>query len=280
MRVKFLSICVLVLFFVFLFFLNLNKYFHKNFEVTFLNVGQGDATLIKTPDNSKILIDGGPDKTVLTRVGETLNFYDHEIDIVIATHEDSDHITGLKYILENYKVKLLIVSWFEKTTIDGQELLEIAKNRNVRILNIDQTKDIKIDDGVNLEILFPDTNMDGGDTNSHSIVTKINFNKINFLLTGDLPQSGENYLILKYKDNLKSQILKLGHHGSDTSSSPIFLKTVSPEVAIVSAGKNNSFGHPHKSVLDLCEKFGIKVLRTDELGSIGFESDGERVWRR
>jgi competence protein ComEC len=121
--------------------------------------------------------------------------------------------------------------------------------------------------------------MDGSESNEASVVSQIIFGKNKFLFTGDLPQAGEIFLTEKYGEQLDSDVLKLGHHGSDTSTHPNFLQTVSPEVAVVSAGKNNSFGHPHRSVINLIEKFGIKILRTDELGTIHLYSNGINIWR-
>jgi len=139
---------------------------------------------------------------------------------------------------------------------------------------------IKSEDGLVIKILFPAQNMDGAvNGNDASVVAQFIYGQDKFLLTGDLPQAGEIFLVHKYGESLKSNILKLGHHGSDTSTNPTFLQMVSPELAIVSAGKNNSFGHPHKSVLDLLEKFGIKVLRTDEEGTINLYSNGVNIWK-
>ncbi len=253
----------------------------KNFlKVSFLDIGQGDSILVTTPKHAHILFDGGRDNTTLTRLGENLNFLEKDIDVVIATHEDGDHITGLLEVLQNYRVKILVTSFKNKpATPLAKKLLEIAASKHIKIIQVDHPFNFTTNDGVVFKILFPIQNMDGGDTNSHSVVTQIIFNQNKFLLTGDLPQAGELFLVSEYGGSLQSDILKLGHHGSDTSSNAEFMRIVHPEIVIVSSGKNNSFGHPHRSVLDLCEKFGIKVFRTDEMGTINIVSDGKNFWR-
>lgn len=248
-------------------------------KISFLNVGQGDSTIFQTPNGGKILIDGGRDQTVLSRLGEELPIFTKDIDILIATHDDSDHITGLIDVLKRYSVKVLVYSLPNSESFLSQELLKQAKLKNTKLVEITKPVIIKSSDGLIIKILFPVKDMNGSESNEASIVTQFIFGNNKFLLTGDLPQTGEIFLIRKYSTNLQSDILKLGHHGSDTSTHPELLQTVRPEVAIVSAGKNNSFGHPHKIVLDLAEKFGIKILRTDQDGTINIYSNGINIWK-
>ena len=274
---------VLILFFAFAL---LSIYFtfsisQKNYlKVSFMDVGQGDSIIFQTPTGGRVLIDGGRDKTVLTRLGQELPALAKDIDIVVATHDDSDHITGLIYVLEKYKVKVLLYSLPNSESALSKKLIETANDRGVKVVQITKPMIIKSEDGMIFKILFPVKNMDNTtESNDASVVTQVEYGSTKFLLTGDLPISGEIFLTKKYGEILKSDVLKLGHHGSDTSTSPEFLQIVQPEVAIVSAGKNNSFGHPHKSVLDLLDKFGIKVLRTDELGTINMYTNGLNIWR-
>ena len=249
-------------------------------KVSFLNIGQGDSILFQTPTGGKILIDGGRDDTVLTRLGTELPILTKNIDLVIATHDDSDHIAGLISVLKKYNVKVLLYSLSNSENPISKELIKLANEKNVKVVQITKPMIIKSEDGLVIKILFPAQNMDGAvNGNDASVVAQFIYGQDKFLLTGDLPQAGEIFLVHKYGESLKSNILKLGHHGSDTSTNPTFLQMVSPELAIVSAGKNNSFGHPHKSVLDLLEKFGIKVLRTDEEGTINLYSNGVNIWK-
>lgn len=256
----------------------------KNYlKISFLDVGQGDAILFQTPTGGNILVDGGRDTKVLNELGEELPDTSKNIDLVIATHDDSDHITGLVSVLQKYNVKVLLYSLPNSVTPISKELMQVAKEKNIKVVQIVKPMIVKTDDGLIIKILFPVSNMDSGPqkavSNEASVVTQFIFEKTKFLLTGDLPQSGELFLIQKYGDSLQSDILKLGHHGSDTSSNPQFLQNVKPAITIVSAGKNNSYGMPHRSVLDLLQKFNIKVLRTDELGTIDFYSNGLNIWQ-
>lgn len=282
MRVKILSIFLLLT--VGLGYLAFS-YAPKNYlKVSFLDVGQGDSILFQTPNGGNILVDGGRDKTVLERLGVELPLGVKNIELVVATHDDSDHITGLIDVLKRYNVKVLLYSLPNSSSIISKELIKTATKRNVQVVQISKPMIIQSDDGLIIKILFPVKNMDNTDgtdvvSNDASVVTQFVFGQTKFLLTGDLPQTGEMYLVNRYGSDLQSDVLKLGHHGSDTSSNGEFLQTVKPEVAIVSAGKNNSFGHPHKSVLDLVEKFGIRLYRTDQEGTIHLYSNGLNIWK-
>lgn len=251
----------------------------ETLKISFLDIGQGDSILFQTPHGGNILVDGGRDKKVLSKLGSELPIISKNIDLVISTHDDSDHITGLIDVLKKYDVKVLLSSLSNSNSDLSKKLFQIAQEKNVRILEINKIVIIKSDDGLIIKIMFPVTDMNGAESNDASIVSQFIFGENSILLTGDLPQSGEIFLTRTYGDNLKSNILKLGHHGSDTSSNPEFIQKVNPEVAIVSAGKNNSFGHPHKSVLDLLEKFKIQVLGTNELGTITLYSNGINIWK-
>lgn len=252
----------------------------KNYlKVNFLDVGQGDSILFQTPNGGKIIVDGGRDKSVLTRLGNELNFYEKDIDLVIATHDDLDHVGGLIDVLKRYKVKVLLYSLPDSENFLSKELVRIANEKNTKIVHAKSIGEISTSDNLSIRILFPVKNMSGSESNDASIVTQFIFGNSKFLLTGDLAQTGEIFLANQYGESLQSNVLKLGHHGSDSSTHPKFIQTVQPDVAVVSAGKNNSFGHPHRSVVELLNKFGIKVLRTDESGTITFYSNGLNIWK-
>jgi competence protein ComEC len=254
----------------------------KNYlRISFLDIGQGDAILFQTPRGGKILVDGGPDKKVLSRLGQELPIYTKNIELVIATHSDSDHITGLIDVLKNYNVKVLLYSLPNSDSEISKELIKVAILKNTQIVQVDRPMIIKTDDGLIIKILFPVKNMDGiVETNAASIVSQFVFGENKIMLTGDLSQVGEIFLVNKYGTSLKSDILKLGHHGSDSSNNPEFIQKILPEVAIVSAGENNSFGHPHKSVLDLLGEFKIPVLLTSASGTINFYTNGINIWQK
>jgi len=291
MRVKIIFLTSLILLTLVIVFYAFELSPKKYLKISFLDVGQGDSILIQTPRGGKILIDGGRDKKVLSEIGKELSIFSKEIELVVATHDDADHVTGLIDVLQRFKVSVLLYSLPNSSSELSRQLLQIAKEKNVRIVHITKPMIIKSADGLIVKVLFPVKNMDQENSsdifdknsevlgNDASIVTQIIFGENKFLLTGDLPHTGEKYLINKYGDSLKSNILKFGHHGSDSSSSPEFLSVVSPNIGIVSAGKDNTFGHPHRSVLELAEKFGITVLQTDMLGTINIYSNGINIWR-
>ena len=134
--------------------------------------------------------------------------------------------------------------------------------------------------GITLDVLFPDRDVSGLDTNDGSLVTRLSYGEICFLLMGDAPRGVEEYLTHLYGDYLHCAVLKVGHHGSRTSSSEFFVQKVAPQYAVISDGKDNSYGHPHQETLDTLKEFGVNVLRTDTLGTITFETDGVELWKR
>jgi beta-lactamase superfamily II metal-dependent hydrolase len=225
-------------------------------------------------------MDGGKDNTVLERLGRLFNFFDKKIDMVVATHDDLDHVGGLPGVLSRYQVDTLITSLPNSTNVAMSAVVDTALAKDMQIVHANSRKQITTDDGVTIDILFPTENMDGTeDGNSTSVVAKIKYGEVSFLLTGDLPHAGELYLISLYGDELKSDVLKLGHHGSDTSTHPKLLEMVKPKTVVVSAGKNNSFGHPHRAVIELVQKFGAQIFSTTDEGNIEFETDGLNVWK-
>ena len=248
--------------------------------VTFLDIGQGDSILIETPDGVQLLIDGGPDGTVLRRLAHELPLFDRTIDIILGTHPDKDHIGGLVDVLKRYKVgkiittentgETMVASSFQKGLV--QEGAEIVMARAGQVYQLGAS--------TTLTILAPKNNPAMLESNTASIVAKLSYGDIDFILTGDAPISIEEYLVEAYGETLSSEVLKLGHHGSKTSSSDVFLDTVKPRYAVVSAGKDNSYGHPHQSVVDAVQARNIKMVSTAEEGSITFMTNGVDVWIR
>ncbi len=256
--------------------------------VAFLNVGQGDSIFIEAPNGNQMLIDGGPDRSVLRELGKVMPFYDKDIDVVIATHPDADHISGLNDVLAKYKVSLFLEPGVLTDTNVYKELEKriLEKEKLNKIKKIEARKGMVIDLGsgangkVVLEILYPILDPRGMETNTASIVARLVYGENEFLLTGDSPANIENYLVSldgAHGGKLESDVLKAGHHGSKTSTSENFVKSVSPQYAIISAGFENRYGHPHQDVLDNLNKFNIKILRTDLDGRIVFESDGMNI---
>lgn len=252
--------------------------------VAFLDVGQGDSIFIEAPNGNQVLIDGGPNKAVLRELSKIMPFYDRSIDVVLATHADSDHIGGLPDVLEKYKVGLFLETGVPSDSAVYQELesriLNYESSGKTKKILARRGMEIDFGQGAILEILFPIIIFEGMETNSSSIVARLVYGENEFLLTGDSPIAIENYLIFQEdlkssNDNsLQSDVLKVGHHGSKTSTSPKFIEAVAPEYAVISVGADNKYGHPNQEVVDLFNKLGIKTLRTDINGRIIFKSDG------
>lgn len=249
----------------------------KKLEVIFLDVGQGDAILIKTPLNQKILIDGGPDNSVLNELGENLSFFDDEIDIMILTHPHSDHLVGLIEVLKRYNVKEIYYSGVSHTTNDFLAWLKEIKSRQIPLNIISQPITLNFGADVSLVFLYPDKDLSKQNVeslNNTSLMTKLVYNKTSFLFMGDAENEVENYLINQNLD-LSADVLKVGHHGSSSSSSEKFLEKVKAKYAIISVGAKNDFGHPHSIILNRLSRLGYEILRTDLNGTIKFISDGE-----
>lgn len=245
--------------------------------VAFLDVGQGDSIYIEAPNGNQVLIDGGPGASTLRALGHVMPFYDRSLDLVIATHPDQDHVGGLPAVLERMHVSNVITS--ENTADTGAygAFEKAIRAQNIHRVLARRRERVVLDNGVILEILFPDRSTAGWDTNTGSIVARLTYGDESFLFTGDSPSSIEHYLVGKDGASLKTTVLKLGHHGSRTSSSPEYLSAVDPEYAIISAGKDNKYGHPHKEVTDLLAELKIPSLSTIDKGSIIFMTDGAQM---
>lgn len=244
--------------------------------VSFLDVGQGDAIFIDGPSGIQVLIDGGKGKKVLSELGHVLPFYDRSIDVVIATHPDQDHIEGLIGVVERYKVLIYVEPKLITDKPFHTSLREVVGRRGARELSAYAGERIALGGGARLTILFPDLDVSTWQdiTNNASVVALLEYGKTKFLFTGDSPIAIENRLISKLGSAIDIDVLKVGHHGSRTSSGPDFINATSPAYAIVSAGKDNSYGHPHKETLERLANMNSKILNTAEVGRITIESDG------
>jgi len=246
-------------------------------KVVFLDVGQGDAVLIETKNGNQVLIDGGPNDKVLRELSKFMSFFDRSIDMIIATHPDSDHIGGLVGVLNRFDNDIYLESGVESDTLVYSSLENtLEKEKNTRII-AKRGMIFDLGNSVQLEVLFPDGEVSGFEPNTASIITQIKHEEVSFMLTGDSPASIERYLVSIDGKGLKSDVLKAGHHGSKTSSSEVFLGFVSPTYSVVSAEEDNRYGHPHKEVLDRLSDFEINILETSKDGSIVFLSNGEEV---
>jgi len=242
---------------------------HK-LHVYFLDVGQGDSIFIETPNGKQMLVDGGAGNKIIYELAEVMPFFDRTIDVVVLTHPDKDHVGGLIEVLGRYKIGQVIITGVESGSGDYVEFLRRSTNSKIVYENDKIDFDL---DGVFVDFLYPFDSLFGDKIqkmNDSSIVMKLKYKNVNILLTGDLEIEGEKELLDAGVD-LKADILKVGHHGSKTSSSMDFLKAVNPSVAIIQCGKNNSYGHPYAGVLDNLKKAGIeKIYRNDLDGRLEF----------
>lgn len=243
--------------------------------VKVLDIGQGDAILIRTAGQN-VLVDTGDigtrDKLVAYIKKEGIT----TIDKVIITHPHADHLGGMPGIIENFKVSQIYDSGQTATTALYRKYLSLVQSKKIPFTVLTAGTEIVISSDVKLKIFAPEKPFIGdSDLNNNSIVAKLIYNEFSMLLTGDAEKESEERMLKNYKAELKSSILKAGHHGSNTSSSLPFLKTVAPEAAIISLGANNDYHHPHPSILKRYGEAKIKVYRTDTDGTVTVSSDGK-----
>jgi competence protein ComEC len=248
-------------------------------HVVFLDVGQGDAIFVQTPDGRQVLVDGGRyPSQLLDLISRQMPFWDRSLDIVIATHPDEDHIAGLVTVLERYRTGRLITNGVESTGIPIYEaLLTAAADRKTPVHTTRAGEVFDLGDGVRLEILHPDGSFRRDSQNEASVVARLTYGELTVLLTGDAETAAEKAMIDGGRV-LEATVLKAGHHGANASSSEPFLAAVRPRYIIISAGRDNSYGHPHRAMLGRAGEIGAVIMRTDELGTIELISDGLKMW--
>ena len=258
----------------------------QTLTVSFLDVGQGDAILIQTPSGHTMLVDGGPSDRVLEKVSEKMSYFNHHIDAVVATHPDVDHITGLIPILQKYEVDHIITSPVGGHTgvFDTlQKSIEeegdgVTSDHHAQVHVGQEGDEIQFGDGVVAYILYPSptTHIRLKDTNDASVSIVVTYGQESVLLTGDLPSTHEGELISKGLPR-NITIYKAGHHGSKYSSGDQLLSYVRPEYAVISAGKDNKYGHPNMETMERLKTYAKEVITTIERGTVSFELDGTSV---
>jgi len=255
---------------------------NQELQIHFFDIGQGDGILIRTPSQQNIVIDGGPDNSFITKLGQALPFYDQKIDLMVLTHPHDDHIFGLVEVLKRYKVKQVLYSGVLHTTDAYLEWLNQILEKEIQ-LKIAMAGQQFVFDEAELKVIYPifsQKNQKVKNLNNSSVVVQLIFNEVKVLFTGDLEKEGEEEILQLTNFNLESQVIKLGHHGSDTSSSEEFVKAIDPEYAVIQVGQDNKFGHPSLRVLKRMERLGVNIYRTDIDGDIIIATDGERIWRK
>ncbi|MEX0933198.1 MAG: ComEC/Rec2 family competence protein [Candidatus Paceibacterota bacterium] len=245
-------------------------------SVVMLDVGQGDAFFIESPGGTQVLIDGGRGRAALRELSKVMPFWDRSLDVVVATHPDADHIGGLVHVLERFDVSYILHTSIQKDTPVFRAYSEAVLEEDPVIVPSSRGTKITLDDSVVLTILSREV-VAASDTNEASIILRLDYGGTSFLFTGDAPKETEQEL-LQFYSVLDVDVLKVGHHGSDTSTSTEFISATSPDFALISVGKENSYGHPDDDVLLRLEDAGVKILRSDERGTVRLISDGEGVF--
>jgi competence protein ComEC len=247
-------------------------------HVAFLDVGQGDAIFVTTSRGQQILIDGGPGPSaVLAGMGSAMPFWDRSLDAVVNTHPDDDHLAGLLAVLERYQVGQVIVTDVGASTPLYAAWQKALAGEGATVTQARAGMRLALGDGVEVEVLHPGAVPAGDTANDHSVVLRLTDGRVSFLLTGDIEAGVEQELVASGRP-LAATVLKVAHHGSITSSTPAWLAAVKPQVAVISVGTDNRFGHPSPEVLQRYAMLGIPVLRTDQVGGVEFVTDGEKLW--
>lgn len=264
---------------------------NEGVKVWFFDVGQGDAQFLDFAEGNQILIDGGPDNKILQKLGKAMPFYDKSIDLMILTHPHKDHIFGLIEVLKRYEVSKIILPKVDFDSAFYKEFLTIIREKNIPIEYLAAGDEIKIGDFAEFDFLSPYGEMNGSNNfiaenesfgakgqglNDSSLVSKFIFGENSILFTGDAGEHIEKQIITK-RYNIKSDILKVGHHGSKYSSLEEFLRATSPAYSVIQVGAENRYGHPTEQTLARLLSVGAKILRNDLDGDILFQLSGYNV---
>lgn len=292
----------LLLCFIFIFFSMLKSYSNDGvLRVYYLNVGQGDATFIRSVDGKSILIDGGPNSDLLKRLRKFTSLFSRNIDVVILTNPDSDHIIGLIEVCNRFNIDYFIESDVVSTSSAYRSLDKCLNDKKIKRI-IPRTGDRmelgNSDKGVlnYIEFYFPDRDVDSLARNDASLIFNIALGDTKFIFTGDSSKKIERYIVREFfltknecvnnnhvdtninTDITKKIALKIGHHGSKTSTDEKMIACLKPEFAIISAGMNNRYGHPHKNTISTLDKYKIRTLKTYDIGNISIQSNGEELY--
>jgi competence protein ComEC len=248
----------------------------RELEVDFLDVGQGDSILIKSQAGNNILIDGGPGSKVLEGLGRHLPWWDRSIDLVIMTHSHDDHLQGLLAVARNYHIAKAVIS-DEPTTALLEEWKKILRTEAVPIQIIDDRLTVKLNGGIELAIIKPNIKVSNSNrVNELSLIEQLRYGSTTMIMMADAGVYAEKFLG-QSSSSITADLLKIGHHGSDLSSSETFLQRVAPDLAVISVGAGNKFGHPNRRIIKRLERLGIPYRRTDQFGDIVVHDDGHRL---
>jgi competence protein ComEC len=243
-----------------------------------LDIGQGDALFIESPTGTQVLIDSGPPRKILSQLARVMPPFDRYIDAIIITHPDLDHIGGFADVFKIYEVGAVLEPGTLTDSRAFQNLKTEIADKNIPNILAKKGMRIYIGGGAVIEVLFPDRDVFDWALNDGAIVAKLTYGTTSVMLTGDASIATEQIILSGNSHaRLKSNVLKVGHHGSRTSTSADFVKAIAPEYAFIPVGRGNKFGHPHQDVLDTLAEFGVKIFRTDTMGMVIMASDGQNA---
>ena len=269
----------------------LHENHHGVLTFAVLDIGQGDSLFIESPTGTQVLVDGGPDKNLMKEIANIVPWYDRHIDILVVTNPDVDHYSGFIPLMDKYSVDVVLEPGTVNKYVEyGVLEKEIADKKIPRIL-ARRGQVVDLGGGAYLQVLFPDRDVTNTSSNDGSIVMKLIYGETSVMLQGDSTAKIEHYLVSLSNpstnstsslqassgqvSDLKATILKVGHHGSKTSTTEEYVSAVSPLWAVMSSGANNNYGHPHKEVLDTLAKLNVPALDTCNNGDLIFQSDGK-----
>jgi competence protein ComEC len=246
-----------------------------NLHIIACDVGQGDAILV-TYKNTQILTDGGPNDGVLDCLSDHIPFWDRNIELVISTHPDADHSSGLIEVVKRYNTETILINRLDPGTQVYKALENAVGSRGVRVINPDDGMVLRLG-MIQLDILHPLSDFESTKTNEYSIVSLLSYASFEAIFTGDIEQDISNELIINNKIR-KVDYIKIPHHGSINGMTENLLKAIEPKIAVISVGAKNPYGHPRQEIIDMLSKQGVKTLRTDEMGDVEVITNGSEYW--
>lgn len=277
---KLSKLALLVFFFIGILLVNINLYREDNLTISFFDVGQGDGIHIRTEDGFDVVIDTGRDSlTFISKLSDSMPLTDRKIELVILTHPDADHAAGMPELFDRFEVKSFMYTGFIHDSDLYFEVMEkVGEENNMQYILAHDKNDFKIGCCALIDILWPlkSSDIQSLESNDTSITLNLIHGDNTIFLSGDLSKEYEDEIISR--NDFDIDVFKVGHHGSKTSTSENFLRKTNPEIGIISAGVDNSYGHPHNDVVEVLKKYNVQVISTQEKGDLILKSDGNMIY--